>query len=229
MRHSKSKNQSIITVDMFFDPSDRIDLLLYTDGSCVNNGKTNAVGGIGIHFPKKELSDISKIFPLDNCTSQRTELYAILTALRYVKSKFNLKDYNLHIKTDSEYGVNCLTKWVNNWVNNGWTKQNGEPVLNRDLIEPIYRYFLKYHVALQHVKGHDDSKKTPDAVGNAKADKLAGMATQSALKKKRVLAYKKSKSGSGSKTDHVTKPRSTTRNKKLSNANELIIELVKSK
>lgn len=32
---------------------------VFTDGSCKGNGKANAIGGIGVHFPDKELPDVS--------------------------------------------------------------------------------------------------------------------------------------------------------------------------
>lgn len=31
----------------------------FTDGSCLNNGKKNSIGGIGIHFPDGEIQDVS--------------------------------------------------------------------------------------------------------------------------------------------------------------------------
>jgi len=63
------------------------NIIVYTDGSCSKNGKRNAIGGIGIHFPNEELPDISKIYRLGICTNQKTELYAILTAINYIKKK----------------------------------------------------------------------------------------------------------------------------------------------
>ena len=113
------------------ESDDKIDMLIYTDGSCSRNGRAGAIGGIGIYFPDGELPSISKIFPLDGCTNQRTELYAILSALRYAKSHFDLNLYKIHIKTDSEYSINCLTKWVQGWIKRNWIKQDGKPVLNK--------------------------------------------------------------------------------------------------
>jgi len=224
--------------------SDLDTIVVYTDGSCLGNGKKNAVGGIGIHFPDQELKDLSKVFPLENCTSQRTELYAILTAIRYINSKFDLKNLNIKIKSDSKYSVNCINKWIKNWVKNNWTKQDGKSVLNRDLIEPIYKYFLKYNINIKYVKGHDNTSKTPDAIGNGVADKLANKAMKLATKKQSYASYKKSISNSvitpkinpktNSKTNSKTKPRSGSKSKKkssnypyFSNPDKLVIELIK--
>src|SRR5580698_9217345 len=77
-------------------------IIVFTDGSCVNNSRTYSSGGIGIHFPNGELKDISQIFREGRCTNQRTELFAILTAIRYVRKHFDLDQIELVIKTDSE-------------------------------------------------------------------------------------------------------------------------------
>ena len=151
---SKSKTKNVITVDINNkSKSNKIPMEIYTDGSCSRNGRAGAIGGIGIYFPNGELPSISKIFPLDGCTNQRTELYAILSALRYVKSNFDLNLYTIHIKTDSEYSINCVTKWVHGWIKNDWIKQDGNPVLNKELIETIYKYIKAYHIILTHVSG----------------------------------------------------------------------------
>ena len=185
----KSKPRSkVISVDTGADDDfdNRKDLLVFTDGSCSRNGKANAIGGIGIHFPDGDLPDISKIFPLNGCTNQRTELYAILSTLRYVKETHDLNLYNLFIKTDSEYSINCLTRWAPNWVRTGWVKKDGKPVLNRDLIETIYKYMTRYHIYLQYVPAHT-GKRNADAIGNAKADTLATQATKKAIEESKKL------------------------------------------
>src|SRR5580692_3792647 len=96
--------------------SSKKHIIVYTDGSCSGNGNDDAIGGIGIHFPNGELGDISKIFRNGNCTNQRTELYAILMAIRYIKKYFNLDKYKICIKTDSQYSIDCVTKWVYGWI-----------------------------------------------------------------------------------------------------------------
>lgn len=155
-------------------------ILAYTDGSCVGNGNRQAVGGIGIHFPNGELKDISKIFDLDYCTNQRAELYAILTAIRYVKKNLGLVNKCLLIKTDSKYSIDCVTDWIHGWMKNGWMTKNNTPVHNKDLIELIYKYCKLYHIRFQHVDAHTE-RKDPDSVGNKWADILATNATKKAL------------------------------------------------
>ena len=119
-------------------------IMVYTDGSCVGNGKAHAVGGIGIHFPNGELKDVSKIYKLGVCTNQKTELYAILMALRYIKQNIGLRGNKVVIKTDSQYSIDCITKWVYGWIKNGWRTQNNKPVANQEFIEIIHKYYESY-------------------------------------------------------------------------------------
>lgn len=242
---SRKKKKKVITVDVDTEStSDEDSIVVFTDGSCVGNGTPRAVGGIGIFFPNKELPSVSKIFPLEMCTSQRTELYAILTALRYIKSNFKMSTYKICIRTDSEYSVNCMTRWVPGWIKRGWIKQDGKPVLNRELIETIYKYVAKYNIEFRHVKAHTNGKDK-NSMNNAEADRLATTATESAIKKQKSRTKnnpeKKERAGgrSGSKTNAKnntsSKPRNAINprnNPKLStlnskSADKLIVELVK--
>jgi ribonuclease HI len=147
-------------------------ITVYVDGSCSNNGHINAKGGIGIHFPNSELKDISKQVPLETCTNQKSELYAILFCIKYLVKYLGLIDKELVIKTDSEYSINCITKWANNWVINGWKKKNGEDVINKNYIEPIYKLYKKYNISFQHIPAHTGNIDD-DSIGNEIADCLA--------------------------------------------------------
>lgn len=171
-------------------------IIVYTDGSCSNNGKSNAVGGIGIHFPNGELNDLSKVYRKGNCTNIRTELYAILTAIRYVKKKLGLDNICLLIKTDSDYSVDSLTKWVYDWVKNGWRKKDRSKVKNREFIELIHKYYEKYDIILEFVRGHSDGDDD-DSIGNNIADELAKKATYRAISEqnKRYSGSKRSSIG----------------------------------
>ena len=34
-------------------------LIVFTDGSCINNGKSSCKAGYGVYFPNKEFKDVS--------------------------------------------------------------------------------------------------------------------------------------------------------------------------
>lgn len=159
--------------------SKKSNIIVYTDGSCAGNGKSNAVGGIGIHFPNGELKDISKVFRHECCTNQRTELYGILTAIRYIKQNLGLSNNKVLIKTDSQYSIDCITKWVYGWVKNGWMTKSNTPVANKEFIQLIHQYYETYDIAFEHVDAHT-GMSDEESVANAIADKLATMATKKA-------------------------------------------------
>jgi ribonuclease HI len=156
------------------------NITVYTDGSCFYNGKVGSSGGIGIHFPNSELRDISKVYRNGVCTNQRTELYAILTAIRYINKYIGLNNCKLRIKTDSKYSINCVTNWAIVWKKNGWMTTKKTPVENKKYIELIYGYSNKYGIKYEHVRAHT-KKKDPDSIGNDRADCLAKMASRRSI------------------------------------------------
>ena len=156
------------------------EIFVYTDGSCVRNGKLNAVGGIGIHFPNGDLKDMSKIFESGPCTNQKTELYAILTAIRYINKYIGLDNHKIIIKTDSQYCIDCVTNWIYNWIKNGWKTKNKTPVINKELIETINKYYEKYDIEFNHVNAHTNLKDN-ESIANSIADSLAVAATKKAI------------------------------------------------
>lgn len=183
------------------------NIVVYTDGSCSNNGQKDAIGGIGIHFPNGELSDVSKVYRLGHCTNQRTELYAILSALRYIKQNLGLSKYQIHIKTDSQYSIDCITKWVYGWIKNGWMTKADKPVSNKEFIEKIHYYYEKYDIIFEHVEAHT-GMQDKDSIANQHADDLA---TQATARAKSQLA--------GEKHDNTN----TKRNRKSSPSNEFVL------
>lgn len=211
-------------------------IIVYTDGSCSGNGKNEAVGGIGIHFPNGELKDISKIFTEGYCTNQRTELYAILTAIRYIKKKLGLRQYQVIIKTDSQYSIDCVTKWIYGWIKNDWKTKSGTNVANKELIQLINQYYEAYDIVLEHVDAHTQGTDT-DSIANDQADKLAQKATKKALEQKRgkrlnsdSIDEKKTTYGKQPKTA----PQKRTQKKYFDSygyplTNDFMVELVKSK
>lgn len=185
-------------------------IVVFTDGSCSRNGRKGAIGGIGVHFPNGELADVSKIYSRGPCTNQKTELYAILTALRYINQNLGLEKYNVLIKTDSNYSINCVTVWINGWIRNGWVNSKGDPVANREFIEPIHKYVGLYDIEFEHVSAHTNSDD-PDSLGNDMADTLATRATQRAIteaaKEAAIKASQRTNTRSGSKTRGVAAAR----------------------
>ena len=145
---------------------------VFTDGACTSNGKKFAKGGIGIYFPNGEHEPISEQYVSDKITNQRAELYAIYKALLTITQKIEYK--KIVIYTDSEYSINCVTKWVKLWVKNNWRTASNKPVLNIDIIKPIYEILNnnKRKVKFIHVRSHTGNTDYK-SLGNHMADTLA--------------------------------------------------------
>lgn len=99
-----------------------------------------------------------------NGTNQIGELCAVLEALRTHPG-----EEPLIIETDSQYAINCATKWVHGWKRNGWKNSQKKPVKNAELIKAIDAELTKRigSVTFVWVKGHAGN------AGNEKVDELA--------------------------------------------------------
>lgn len=183
-------------------------LRIYTDGSALKNGSAVAAAGVGVYFGPgdKRLANLSQhdffihrfwIFfffftntghpsrnvsePLkgNRQTNQRAELTAILRAIDIAP-----RHRDVTIFTDSQYAINCVTRWFVKWRRNNWMTADNKPVDNKDLIEPILekineRNELKVKTLFEWVKGHN---RDP---GNEAADRLAVNGARRGVSEKR--------------------------------------------
>ncbi|NEG95209.1 ribonuclease HI [Bifidobacterium sp. SMB2] len=99
-----------------------------------------------------------------NGTNQIGELCAVLEALRAHPG-----EEPLVIETDSQYAINCSTKWVHGWKRNGWKNSQKKPVKNAQLVKAIDAEISRRagSVKFVWVKGHAGN------AGNEKVDELA--------------------------------------------------------
>ena len=151
------------------------EIIVFTDGSCIGNGKKVTFGGYGIYFPHGEYPNISESFTLRPVTNQRTESYAILRALQLLIDEGHDK---IILYTDSEYSIKSITKWASGWEKNGWNTTKG-PVKNLDLIKPLHQLYQqnKDKISIIHVRSHT-GKEDFIYLGNAEADRLAVMGSK---------------------------------------------------
>lgn len=146
---------------------------VFTDGSCVNNGRPGAKAGFAVWFPDHKEYSTSERVPLNESqTNQRAEMRAIDKAVSLLE-QHGFQDEDVVIYTDSDYCINCLTKWIPGWVSRGWKTSEGKDVLHRDLIESISSRLSKFkshrfHHVRAHTGGGDDLSVNNDIV-----DKMA--------------------------------------------------------
>ena len=79
------------------------------------------------------------------------ELMAVLDLFR---STAHIPEEPLHILCDSQYVINCITKWMPGWKRKGWRKADGKPVLNVDLLKDIDAAIVGRKYTFEWVKGH---------------------------------------------------------------------------
>lgn len=81
-------------------------------------------------------------------TNNMGELMAVLDLLRATAPE------PLTVLCDSQYAINCCTKWLPGWKRKGWRKADGKPVLNRDLLEQLDAELAGRQVSFEWVRGH---------------------------------------------------------------------------
>lgn len=84
-------------------------------------------------------------------TNNMGELQAVLDLL---ESTADRPERELRILCDSQYVINCITKWMPGWKRNGWKKKDKKPVLNRDLLEALDAALQGRTYSFEWVKGH---------------------------------------------------------------------------
>jgi ribonuclease HI len=135
-------------------------VVVYTDGSCLENGTEEAQSGSGIWYGPDHPDNTSLRIPGTNQSNQVAELTAIL----YVAQK-TAPFAPLLVKSDSKYAIDGITLNLQQWEEHGWIG-----VANKELFKAIVSH-LRQRGATTHfqwVQGHDGE------MGNEGADELAG-------------------------------------------------------
>ena len=135
------------------------EIIAYTDGACINNGKENAQCGAGIWFgPGHELNKAIRI-PGSEQSNQVGELGAIIAAIEAVPINQPLK-----IISDSRYAIEGLTENLPRWEDKGWIG-----IQNATLFKKA-AFLMRKRTAktsFQWIKGHSGDQ------GNEESDRLA--------------------------------------------------------
>lgn len=161
---------------------------VFTDGACSHNGRPNAKAGYAVWFPDhRELSESARIAEGTAQTNQRAELTAIARAV-VILDEHGYHDADLVIYTDSDYSINCLTKWIPGWVARKWKTSAGGDVLHRDLIEETFTRLSRFKShRFVHVRAHTGA--TDDlSVNNDIVDRMARGTIDESVKEVPVAA-----------------------------------------
>jgi ribonuclease HI len=101
---------------------------LYADGSCYNYEHLGGWAFIALADGKPEHAGYSSS-TIRSTTSNKMEIMAATMALEWaIKS---CPTSPVRIISDSQYTINGASKWLANWIANGWMTWERKPVANR--------------------------------------------------------------------------------------------------
>ncbi|MCP3926421.1 MAG: ribonuclease HI [Desulfobacterales bacterium] len=166
------KEEAILWIDGLNDnetTNNKQNIVIYTDGGCINNPGPGGYGAVLIYGDKEK--KIKGGF--SHTTNNRMELMAVIEALKTLKKK----DIPVSLYSDSRYVVNGISKgWAKKWRKNGWIKSDKKRAQNVDLWEILLNLVKDLNIEFIWVKGHAGNKY------NEICDTLAnGMARKSGL------------------------------------------------
>ena len=147
-----------------------MEILIYTDGSCLGNPGPGGWAAIIIEEDKeKKIHGGEKL-----TTNNRMELTAAIKALEYYEMKKGEQPSlnNIKIFTDSNYVKDGITKWIKNWKKNNWKTSAKKPVKNQELWEKLDKLVKFHDVKWEWIKGHSTN------IYNNLADELAKKAAE---------------------------------------------------
>jgi ribonuclease HI len=143
------------------------DYFVYTDGSCINNGKEDACAGIGIYFGENDPRNVSSLIQ-GKQTNNIAELTAIFETYPLIENDL-LQGKKITIVSDSLYAIRCVTTYGKKCEQKNWE----EEIPNKELVRQVYELYKPLTlVSFRYVKAHTDLTDC-HSVGNSQADKLA--------------------------------------------------------
>ena len=151
------------------------DIIVYTDGACIHNGKPNAKAGIGVYFAKDDPRNLSK--PVDGKQTNNTaELGAIWEAYKILKKEIEVDKKNVLIYSDSQYAIRCCTTYGSKVAAMNPESEKAKQVPNYAIVIKMYNKFKGLrNVRFQHIRAHTGAQDIHSR-GNDEADRLANEA-----------------------------------------------------
>jgi ribonuclease HI len=147
--------EQFIKPDIIFKP----DYYVYTDGSCSNNGKSNARAGFGIYFGPNDSRNVSKRIE-GKQTNNVAELTAIIETYPIIEEDIK-NGRRITIMSDSLYAIRSITCSIN------------DDTPNKELVQQAQLLYKNIpNIQLVHVKAHTNYTDI-HSLGNEQADLLA--------------------------------------------------------
>jgi ribonuclease HI len=134
----------------------------------MNNGRPDAVAGIGIYFGEDNPRNVSRrLDDSEKQTNNVAELMAIKVAMEMLSG-----ETRVIIVSDSQYAISCATTYGAKCAADNWHRD----IPNRDLAKQVYEMYhaRKDTVKLMHIMAHTGAEDVHSR-GNAAADRLANL------------------------------------------------------
>jgi ribonuclease HI len=146
---------------------------VYTDGACFNNGKKNAVAGIGIFFGINDVRNVSQ--KIEGKQSNNTAELGAIIQTYYIIEKDIMNGKKITIVSDSEYAIKCASTYGEKCYKKNWNVD----IPNKELVKLAYELYKDNpNIQFMHVKAHTGNTDI-HSFGNDNADKLANMSIRS--------------------------------------------------
>ncbi|MFH1113466.1 MAG: ribonuclease HI [Pseudomonadota bacterium] len=141
---------------------------IFTDGSCKGNPGPGGWAAL-LRWEGRERS-LSGGHP--HTTNNRMEMIAAIEALESLK-----RPCTVRLSTDSQYLMNGITKWIQNWKRRGWKTSTNTPVKNEELWRRLEEAISRHQVEWNWVRGHNNHEE------NELVDRLARKAMKNFIRK----------------------------------------------
>ncbi|CUA70307.1 ribonuclease HI [Rhizoctonia solani] len=139
---------------------------VWTDGSCLGNGKLGATAAYAVYFGPGDRRNEAKRVPGQQ-TNNNGEIFAVIRALEIVDERVK----HMTIYTDSKYAIDCLG-WLPGWKKKGGMNSQNKPAAHYSMVKYMDALINRRgsRLELVHVRGHQDNE------GNNAADMMARLA-----------------------------------------------------
>ena len=148
-----------------------MELVIYTDGSSLNNGKENCVGGWSAIFLLNGKMYIRYGHLSAQSSNNKGEIGGVLYSINMLRNK---KDWKLKMVSDSQYVVKSINEWRHKWVKNDY-----EGIKNHEYLVPLFTLWDEHgNSSIEWTRGHVGTKF------NEVADEWAGRGMRNIIMEK---------------------------------------------
>jgi ribonuclease HI len=138
---------------------------LFTDGACSGNP---GPGGWAYILKHPSTGTEQEGSGGEACTTNnRMELISVIKGLEALDRACRVDLYS-----DSQYVINGLREWIEQWKANGWKTSSRKPVKNVELWEALDELRQRHQIGYHWIRGHNEHPE------NERCDRLAVAAAE---------------------------------------------------